>query len=128
MVAPTAPTTQQSFVIGQFQTKNKSHWLRCFHQYLNQYLPFPTRFQPWAFLTHTYSTSIPRVVHESLGMQYPCYTTTSKSALKFSHTSSVGVIGRSQSILMHTSQYFHHIQFILFIFGKAMHFLHRNPW
>ena len=27
----TVHTTQQSLVIGQFQTKNKSHWLRCFH-------------------------------------------------------------------------------------------------
>ena len=36
-----AHTTQQKFVIGQFQTKNKSHWSRHFHGYLNQYLPLP---------------------------------------------------------------------------------------
>ena len=38
------------------------------------------------------------------------------------------LIGRSKSISMHTSQYFHRIQFILFIFGKAPHVFHRNPW
>ena len=66
---------------------------------------------------------------ESLGMCYQCYTTNSKSALKLSHTSSVGVIGISQSISKHTSQYFHHIQFILYTFRKAPHFsteTHRN--
>ena len=51
MVAPTAHSTQQNFVIGQFQTRNESHWLRCFHQYLNQYLPSPN--EPQTCLTHT---------------------------------------------------------------------------
>ena len=39
---------------------------------------------------------------------------------KSSHTLSVGVIGISPSILAHTSQYFHHIQFKYF--WKLPHF------
>ena len=29
---------------------------------------------------------------------------------------------------MHTLHNFHHIQFILHIFGKAPHFFHKNSW
>ena len=43
MVVPRVHTTQQTFVISQFQTKNESHWLRHFHQYLEQYLPSPNK-------------------------------------------------------------------------------------
>ena len=35
MVAPTAHTTQQDFVIGQFQTKNRSHWSRHLTHFYN---------------------------------------------------------------------------------------------
>ena len=66
--------------------------------------------------------SISHFVHESLGMCYQSYTTTSKNAHKFSHTSSVEVIGISQSILMHTSQYFHPIQLFLCLLGKHLTF------
>ena len=52
MVVPTAVTTQQTFVIGQLQTKNKSLWSRCFHQYLNQYLPSPNKWLT-ADMSHT---------------------------------------------------------------------------
>ena len=34
----------------------------------------------------------------------------------------------SPSISMHTSQYFHHIQFILYIFRNAHHSFHRKSW
>ena len=66
--------------------------------------------------------SISHFVHESFGMCYQSYTTTSKNAHKFSHTSSVEVIGISQSILMHTSHYFHPIQLLLCLLGKHLTF------
>ena len=51
-----------------------------------------------------------------------------KNAQILRHTLLVGVIGISPSITIHTSQYFHHIQFILYIFGNTPHFFHRNTW
>ena len=49
-----------------------------------------------------------------------------KNDNEFSHTSSKHTIEVSHSILMPTSQCFHHIQFILYIFGSAHHTSHRN--
>ena len=78
MVVPTAHTTQQNFVIGQFQTENKSDWSRHILQYLNQY-PFPlTRFQPHILLSHTYPPSISHFLCKSLSLCYQSYTTMGK--------------------------------------------------
>ena len=45
---------------------------------------------------------------------------------KFSHTLCKCAIEASHSIIKPTSQYYHHKQFILYIFGNALHIFHRK--
>ena len=73
--------------------------------------------------THIFNKHLTLLQHVLSMLHY-----TKRNAHIFRHTLSMGVIGISQSILMHTSQYFYHIQFILCSFGKTPHFFHRNPW
>ena len=81
----------------------------------------------YGHVSHIHSQSASHILWMNLHVHAINATLHMKNGHIFRHTSSMGVIGISQSILAHTSKYFHHIQFMLCIFGKASHFFHRNP-